>query len=65
MPWPTCRTWVLIVTFNIQNIDDAGLGVIENLGIANTVAIRKDAEISKANAQKEIAVAQADANMVS
>lgn len=52
-----------IVTFNIQNIDDAGLGVIENLGIANTVAIRKDAEISKANAQKEIAVAQADANM--
>lgn len=51
-----------IVTFNIQNIDDGALGVIENLGIANTVAIRKSAEISKANAEKEIKVAQADAN---
>jgi flotillin len=48
-----------IVSFNIQNIDDAGLGVIENLGIANTVAIRQNAEISRANAEKEIAVAQA------
>lgn len=50
-----------IVSFNIQNIDDDGLGVIENLGIANTVAIRKNAEISRANAEKEIAVAQANA----
>ncbi len=50
-----------IVSFNIQNIDDAGLGVIENLGIANTVAIRKNAEISRADAEKEIAVAQAEA----
>ena len=50
-----------IVSFNIQNIDDAGLGVIENLGIANTVAIRQNAEISRANAEKEIAVAQASA----
>ena len=48
-----------IVSFNIQNIDDDGLGVIENLGIANTVAIRQNAEISRANAEKEIAVAQA------
>ena len=48
-----------IVSFNIQNIDDAGLGVIENLGIANTVAIRQNAEVSRANAEKEIAVAQA------
>jgi flotillin len=48
-----------IVSFNIQNIDDAGIGVIENLGIANTVAIRQNAEISRANAEKEIAVAQA------
>ena len=51
-----------IVSFNIQNIDDNQLGVIDNLGIANTVAIRKTAEISKANAEKEIAVAQAEAN---
>ncbi len=50
-----------IVSFNIQNSDDAGLGVIENLGIANTVAIRQNAEISRANAEKEIAVAQASA----
>ena len=52
-----------IVSFNIQNIDDAGIGVIDNLGIANTVAIQKSAEISKANAEKEIAVAQANANL--
>lgn len=51
-----------IVTFNIQNINDAGLGVIENLGIANTVAIQKSAEISRAQATKEITVAQAQAN---
>ncbi len=48
-----------IVSFNIQNISDGELGVIDNLGIANTVAIRQNAEISKANAEKEIAVAQA------
>ncbi len=48
-----------IVSFNIQNISDGNLGVIENLGIANTVAIRQNAEISKARAEKEIAVAQA------
>ena len=29
-----------IVSFNIQNISDGELGVIDNLGIANTVAIR-------------------------
>jgi band 7 protein len=52
-----------IVSFNIQNIDDAGIGVINNLGIANTVAIQKSAEISRANAEKEIAVAQANANL--
>ncbi len=50
-----------IVSFNIQNIDDAGLNVIDNLGIANTVEIKKSAEISRANAEKEIAVAQAEA----
>ncbi len=48
-----------IVSFNIQNISDGELGVIDNLGIANTVAIRQNAEISKARAEKEIAVAQA------
>lgn len=53
-----------IVSFNIQNIDDDGIGVIENLGIANTVAIQQNAQISKANAEKEIAVAQAEANKI-
>ena len=53
-----------IVSFNIQNIDDDGIGVIENLGIANTVAIQKNAQISKANAEKEIAVARAEANKI-
>lgn len=56
------RMGLEIVSFNIQNIDDDGLGVIENLGIANTVAIQKNAQISKADAEKEIAIAQADAN---
>lgn len=58
------RMGLEIVSFNIQNIDDAGLGVIENLGIANTVAIQQNAQISKANAEKEIAVARAEANKV-
>ena len=57
------RMGLEIVSFNIQNIDDAGIGVIDNLGIANTVAIQKSAEISRANAEKEIAVAQANANL--
>lgn len=56
---------LVIVSFNIQNIDDNNLGVIENLGIANTVAIRQTAEISRANAEKEIAVAQAKAKQES
>ena len=58
------RMGLEIVSFNIQNIDDAGLGVIENLGIANTVAIQQNAQISKANAEKEIEVARAQANKV-
>ena len=49
-----------LTTFNIQNFKD-GNGVIRNLGIQNTVQISKDAAISKAQAEMEIAVAQADA----
>ena len=37
-------------------------GVIENLGLENTVQISKDAAISKANAEREIAVARAEAS---
>lgn len=47
-----------IISFNVQNFTDDN-GVIENLGIDNIVSIRKNAEISKANSEKEIAKAKA------
>lgn len=50
-----------LTTFNIQNFKDRN-GVIENLGLENTVQISKDAAISKANAEREIAVARAEAS---
>lgn len=49
-----------LTTFNIQNFKDKN-GVIENLGLENTIQISKDAAISKAKAEKEIAVAKAEA----
>ncbi len=49
-----------LTTFNIQNFKDSN-GVIENLGLENIVQISKDASISKARAEQEIAVAQAEA----
>jgi len=51
-------------TFNIQAFKDKR-GVIENLGIENTVQISKDAAIAKASAEKEIAIAQAEAKKLS
>ena len=51
-----------LTTFNIQNFKDRN-GVIDNLGLENTVQISKDAAISKAQAEKEIAIAQAQAAM--
>ncbi len=49
-----------IVSFNVQNfVDDSG--VIENLGVDNIVKIQKDAAISRAEAEKEIAKAKAGA----
>ena len=53
-----------LTTFNIQNFKDRN-GVIDNLGLENTVQIKKDAAISKANAEKEIAVAKAEASKIS
>lgn len=50
-----------LTTFNIQNFKDRN-GVIDNLGLENTVQISKDAAISKANAEREIAVARAEAS---
>lgn len=49
-----------IISFNVQNFTDDN-GVIENLGIDNIVSIKKNAEISKADAEKEIAKAKAKA----
>ena len=50
-----------LTTFNIQNFKDKN-GIIENLGIENTVQISKDAAKAKAAAQSEIAIAQAEAD---
>ncbi len=49
-----------VVNFNIQNFKDAA-GTIENMGIDNIERIRKDAQIAKANAQRDIAIATANA----
>lgn len=49
-----------IVAFNVQNFDDRN-GVIENLGVDNVEQIRKKAAIAKADARKEVAIAEAKA----
>lgn len=49
-----------IISFNVQNFVD-GNGVIENLGVDNIVKIQKNAAISRAESEKEIAKAQAGA----
>lgn len=49
-----------VVNFNIQNFKD-GAGTIENMGIDNVEQIRKYAQIAKANAQRDIAIAAANA----
>ena len=47
-----------IVSFNVQNfVDDSA--VIENLGVDNIVKIQKNAAISRAVSEKEIAKARA------
>lgn len=52
-----------LTTFNIQNFKDRN-GVIDNLGLENTVQISKDASIAKARAQQEIAIAEAESARV-
>ena len=49
-----------VVNFNIQNFKDEA-GTIENMGIDNVEQIRKQAQIAKANAQRDIAIATANA----
>ena len=50
-----------VVNFNIQNFKD-GAGTIENMGIDNVEQIRKNAQIAKANAQRDIAIATSKAH---
>ncbi len=50
-----------LTTFNIQNYKDNN-GIIKNLGIENTEAIRKDAAIASAKAKSEVDIAQAEAD---
>ena len=50
-----------IISCNIQNVTDEN-GLIKDLGADNTSRIKKDAAIAKANADKEVEVAQAEAS---
>lgn len=52
-----------LVNFNIQNFDDKE-DVIKNLGIDNIATISRDAQIAKANADKDVAIATAKAQEV-
>lgn len=49
-----------IVSFNVQNFKD-GNGVISNMGIDNIERIRKNAQIAKANAQRDVSIAESNA----
>ena len=55
------RLGITILSFNVQNINDKD-GLIDNLGMDNRSQIQKDASIAKANAERDIAVAQAEAD---
>lgn len=50
-----------IISFNVQNFVD-GNEVIENLGIDNIVKIKKAAAIARAESERDIKVAQSDAD---
>lgn len=54
------RLGISILSFNVQNINDKD-GLIDDLGIDNREQIRKSASIAKAEAQKEVAEAEAKA----
>ena len=57
---PDLRAYGLeLITFNVQNFTDDN-EVITNLGIDNVEQIRKGAAIAKSNAQREIAIAEAE-----
>ena len=51
---------VEIISCNIQNVTDRN-GLIEDMGMDNTSKIKKEAAIAKAEADRDIAIAQAEA----
>lgn len=54
------RMGLVITSFNVQNFYDEN-DVIENLGVDNVVKISKQANIARAEAERDIAVAKAQA----
>ena len=48
-----------LISFNVQTFSDSN-GVIDNLGIDNIEQIRKNAAIAKSDAQREIAIVEAN-----
>lgn len=55
------RLGITILSFNVQNIQDKD-DLISDLGIDNREQIKKQASIAKANALKEVAIAEAQAD---
>ena len=49
-----------ILSCNIQNVTDDN-NLIRDLGADNTFSIKKNAEITKANAERDIAIAESNA----
>lgn len=50
-----------IISCNIQNVEDES-GLINDMGMDNTAKIKKDAAIAKAESERDIAMAKADAD---
>ena len=53
-----------VVSCNVQNVTDEN-GLIKDLGADNTAKIKKDASIARAQAERDVAIAQAEANKAS
>ena len=51
---------IRILSFNVQNVNDKD-GLIDDLGIDNRETIRKTARVAKANADRDVEVASAEA----
>lgn len=54
------RLGMRMVSCNIQNVTDDN-GLIRDLGMDNTARIQKEAQIAKANAERDVAIAEAEA----